>query len=449
VEETLPPAPSRRRALPIALIILATLVGIASVFALWAKRQLLETESWSTTTGELIQNEDIQVAVADFITTSIYDNVDVQGALAERLPPQLAPLAGPIAGALRNVTDDVALKALQQPKVQSLWVDANEAAHGKLIDLIEDRGDFVSTGGGVVTLDLKGILDEIVAELGIGGKAVEALPEDVATIELVRSDELEAAQKGVNALQVAGWALTALTLLLFAAAIAAGRGRRRETFRAVGFSFIVIGVVALVARGLAGDALVSALSDTPATDPPITATFDIGTSLLQEAGISILAYGIVIVLLASLAGPSEPAVAARRSIAPYLQQPIYAYGLVAILLLLLFWWDPVIATHRVAPSVVLIVLALIGIEVLRRQLAREHPIGDQRPTLGHALSAAGHRLRSGSSSPGVPAGGGPAGSAAPSPQERIALLERLASLRDSGAITEDEYAAEKAAIQRP
>ncbi len=75
------PAPSRRRALPIALIILATLVGIASVYALWAKRQLLETESWATTSEQLIQNEDVQVAVADFITTSIYENVDVSGAL--------------------------------------------------------------------------------------------------------------------------------------------------------------------------------------------------------------------------------------------------------------------------------------------------------------------------------------------------------------------------------
>ena len=37
-----------RRALPIVLIILATIIGIVSVFALWSKRQLLETETWTT-----------------------------------------------------------------------------------------------------------------------------------------------------------------------------------------------------------------------------------------------------------------------------------------------------------------------------------------------------------------------------------------------------------------
>ncbi len=84
-----------RRALPIILIVLATIVGVVSVFALWAKRQLLETDTWSTTSEELIQNAEIQDALSTFIVTAIYDNVDVDAAIAERLPPELAPLAGP------------------------------------------------------------------------------------------------------------------------------------------------------------------------------------------------------------------------------------------------------------------------------------------------------------------------------------------------------------------
>ena len=91
-----------RRWLPITLIVLATIIGIVSVFALWAKRQLLETETWGDTSEELIQNAEIQDALADFVVTTIYDNVDVEQELANQLPPQLAPLAGPISGALRN-----------------------------------------------------------------------------------------------------------------------------------------------------------------------------------------------------------------------------------------------------------------------------------------------------------------------------------------------------------
>jgi hypothetical protein len=203
-----------RRALPITLIVLATIIGVLSVFALWAKRQLLETDTWANTSGELIQDADIQSALSTFLVTTIYDNVDVEAALAERLPPQVAPLAGPVSGALRSAADNVATKALEQPKVQQLWVDANRAAQAKLIALIEDKGEFVSTTGGVVTLDLKSLLEAVTAQLGLGAKLVAKLPPETTSIEVMQSNELSAAQKGVNLLQTAAWALTAITLLL-------------------------------------------------------------------------------------------------------------------------------------------------------------------------------------------------------------------------------------------
>jgi hypothetical protein len=44
-----------------------------------------------------------------------------------------------------------------------------------------------------------------------------------------------------------------------------------------------------------------------------------------------------------------------------------------MLLLLLFWLDPVIATHRIVPSLLLILFAALGTEMLRRQVIREFP----------------------------------------------------------------------------
>ena len=56
-----------------------------------------------------------------------------------------------------------------------------------------------------------------------------------------------------------------------------------------------------------------------------------------------------------------------------MREPAYAYGGLAALLLLVFWWDPVIATHRVVPSLLLIAFAALGTEMLRRQVIREFP----------------------------------------------------------------------------
>ncbi len=440
-----------RHALPIILVVLATVIGIVSVFALWAKRQLLETETWTTTSEELIQNADIQDALSTFIVTAIYDNVDVEAALAERLPPQLAPLAGPVAGALRSGADDLALKALEQPKVQQLWVQANAAAQSKLIALIEDKGQFVSTTGGVVTLDLKSLLESVTAQLGLPGKLVAKLPPAATSIEVMNSDELAAAQKGVNLLQTAAWVLTALTLLLYALAIYLAGGRRRETLRSVGFSFIVIGAIVLFARSAAGNAVVGSLSEAASNDAAVTATYSIGTSLLLETGQAIVAYGIVVLLAAWLAGPTSWATSVRRAITPYLRQPRFAYGGLAFLLVLLFWWDPVVATHRLVPSLLLIAFAVLGTETLRRQVIREFPDHVTTGSPAGMAQSIADQMREGRERVAgrreARAATATATAAPVSPaDQRLAQLERLAQLRESGVLSDAELDAEKQRI---
>jgi hypothetical protein len=430
-----------RRTLPITIIVLATIIGIVSVFALWAKRQLLETDTWRTTSEELIQHPDIQSALNTFIVTAIFDNVDVEAELADRLPPQVKPLAGPIAGALRSAADTVVAKALSEPKVQQLFVDASAAAQSKLIALIDDKGEFVSTTGGVVTLDLTSVLTSVTAELGLPDVASK-LPPQASSIEIMKSSELDAAQTGLKLLKTVGYVLTALVLLLYAAAILLAGDRRRQTLRAVGFSFIFVGVVVLFARGAGGNLVVGSLSEAASSDAAVSAAYNIGTSLMLETGQSILAYGIVIVLAAWLAGPTRWATSIRHRLTPYLRQPRYAYGGLALLLLLLFWWDPVVATHRLVPSLLLIVFAALGTEMLRRQVIREFP--DHVTTGSPAGVAQGiaERMRAGRE--GRVATAGPPVAATGDP--RVAELERLAGLHESGALTDEEFAAEKARV---
>ncbi len=365
--------PRTRRVLPIVLILLATLIGIVSVLALWAKRQALETDTWVDTSAELLEDETISDAVGDFLVSALFDNVDVEARIAAQLPPEAEALAGPVAGGLRQLADRAADQALQSAQAQAIWEDANRAAHERLLALLDDEGEFASTAGGTVTLDLKGLVTQLASNIGLPSGLADKLPPEAASIEIMKSDELDAAQTGVKALRTIAYVLTALALILYALAIFLARNRRRETLRAVGFSFLVVGLVALLARNAGGSAITSALASTAAAEPPIENTWEIGTSLLKETGQSLVAYGIVIVLAAWLAGPSSWATSIRHALTPYLRQPAYAYGGLAVLLLLLFWWDPVIATHRLVPSLLLIVFLAIGVEALRRQVIREFP----------------------------------------------------------------------------
>ncbi len=365
----------RGRLVPTILIVIASILLFLSAFAIWAKRQLLETDTWVETSSELLEDDDIEVALANFIVTELYANVDVEARVAQILPPELQGLAGPAAGALRELALRTAEEALSRPAVQSLWEEANRAAHEKLLAVIDD-GDAAQDGE--VTLDLGTIVGSIGEEVGVGANLADKLPANAAQLEILKADQLEAAQTGVRILKTLVWLLAAIAIVLFALAIYLARGRRRETARATGIALVVVGALVLLGHKLAGNAVVDSLTTTAAAEPAANATWTIGTSQLVAIGQAALVYGVVLILGAWFAGPTSWATSARRAIAPYMSQPYIAYAVLAVLLILIFWWGPTEATKRLIPSLLLIVLAVIGFEALRRQVVREFP--DARPS---------------------------------------------------------------------
>jgi hypothetical protein len=80
-----------------------------------------------------------------------------------------------------------------------------------------------------------------------------------------------------------------------------------------------------------------------------------------------------------LAGPGRRAVAVRRFLAPYLRDhPVATYAVVVVLFLLWLSFIPGINNlGQVLVIVALAVLAVVGVEVLRRQTAREFPPGPE------------------------------------------------------------------------
>ena len=162
----------------------------------------------------------------------------------------------------------------------------------------------------------------------------------------MKSDELGLAQDLLDAFQSLVAVLVILAFGLYALAVFLARGWRREALRAVGIGFFIAGAGVLVARSLAGDAVVSSLAGNESVEPAVQATWTIGTSLLEEAAWAMVASGVVIFLGAWLAGPTAWAVAARRGLAPYLREPRYAYGAFALVALLLLASGPRIAGRR-------------------------------------------------------------------------------------------------------
>jgi len=359
-------APRQRRGVVFTLIAIASLIGFLAVFAIWANRQLLETDTWTDTSSKLLEDEEIRTQVSFFMVDALYANVDVQAELEQGLPPRLQRLAGPLSGAIRQLAQRLADEALQRPRVQELWEDANRNAQETLLEVVEEGGDEP------VTLDIGTIVAQLGQQLGVEDAAAK-LPPGVAEIEIASNENVVKVNKALDLLRTLAWVLTVIALALFALAIYLADGWRREALRTIGFAFIGVGIAVLVARSLAGSTVVNAVASTEAVKPAADNAWSIGTSLLNDQGGAMIFYGLFIVIGAWLAGPRGFARSARRAIAPILERRAIAYFALAIILLLLFWWSPTPGFQRLPTALLLIALSIVGLEFLRNRAIKDFP----------------------------------------------------------------------------
>ena len=449
MNDNVPDAPrvshSRRR-LPFVLIGIASLLAFVAIFALWANRQLLDTENWTETSSELLEDEAIRGQTAVFLVDQLYANVDVQGQLEgalEGLSPRAGALAGPASGALKDLAVRATDRLLERPRPQALWEEANRRAHRRFLDVVEGGGEVVATQGGEVTLDLKALLGQTEQRVGVGGRAQAAIAEDAAQVAIMKSDQLELVQDAVRFLRAAAIVLVVLALGLLALGVYLATGWRRRALRAAGFGLLLAGVAALVARSFVGDAVVGALATTEAVRPAAEASWSISTSLLVEAASATIADGVVLIGAAWLAGPTAWATATRRTLAPYLREPRLAYGALAVIALILLAWGPTPALRRAIPALALLALLALGVEVLRRQTAREFPDTSRQESLQRVrerMAGMGRWVRGGVAHATNVRGGGA------DSVDRLEHLERLGRLRAAGVLDGPEFEREKARL---
>jgi hypothetical protein len=379
---------SRRRSwLVWGLVVLATLLLLVSSMTVWTKRQLLDTDAWTDSATQLLADDQIRGLLSSRIADLLNQRVDVQAQLEQRLPPRAQSAAPAVAAAIESATTRVVETFLSTARAQTLWENINRRAHKAIVNVLEgkDAGP-ISTANGDVVLDLRPMIAQIATRLGIEDRLKQGADPNTGEIVILRSDQLETAQTAVRVFRFLTIFLAIAVLVLYALAVYLAHPRRRIVLAGVGTSLLLSGLILAIVRREAGNLIVDSLVKVDANKHAVLTAWLVETNLLHDIAIALIAYGLLAILAAFLAGPSRPATAIRRWAAPTMKDhPALVYAAAAVLFLIVIAWGPTSANRQLVGTLILAALFFGGLEIWRRQTIREFASGEagdaQKPAL--------------------------------------------------------------------
>jgi hypothetical protein len=354
------------------VIVLACVLAIVSVVVVFARNELLDTDTYVATVAPLASNPAIQTQVANQVSSNLIAKTNVEARIRNQLPARAAGLAAPIASGLENVTYQLTLKAVESPQFEKIWVGANRASHAQLVNLLTgtDNGT-VSSKNGRITLNLGQVEINVKKKLDAKGITVFDKIPAVKGVNFVlfQSKSLAKTQQMIRLLNKVVVVLPIVTILLFAAGIALARNRRKGLVRAA-FGLAISMALVLVVLAVATNQYLGSLSNGQSVAAN-QAVISIVTNGLRETIRIILIVSAAIAILALVAGNAwlRTWAAERRRPRWMTEGPTHSFlarhhrglqwGVLGLALLILVIWSS--PTTMVA--IVLIVVALV-IDVL-------------------------------------------------------------------------------------
>jgi hypothetical protein len=328
VEELHTSAPARRRTfrwrslLAVLLIVFGCVLAPVAGVSVWVHNQVSNTDRFVRTMSPLVDDPDVQNALTNRLTATVFQYVDVQGiaddavtALGNQgLPPQvtdrLSTLTPTLTSAVTGFVHDKIAELVASPQFASVWNQAITTAHNQMNAVLSGDSKGIVIKGDTVYLDLAPFIDLAKQRLSAAGlTAVNLVPEVHPTVALAKADTLVRAQSAYSALNTVARVLPWTVLLLLVVGVYLARNRYRALVGAglgLALSMVVLAAGLLVARSLL-------VGEVPTAAAPATASgFDIVVAYLRLGLRTLLVLGLVLALAGYLGGRSESAMRVRR-----------------------------------------------------------------------------------------------------------------------------------------
>ncbi|MEU5400733.1 hypothetical protein ABZ348_15745 [Streptomyces sp. NPDC005963] len=294
------------------LIVIGCVLAPLGAVAAWSADEVGNTDRYVDTVAPLASDADVQNAVATRVTDAVMEHIDLNSVLEgvapadrPRLTKALGKLGDSLESALRSFVHDKSQEVVASDAFKTVWVDANRKVHDAVDKaLTGNGGGAVKLTNDAVKIDLGPVVDQVKQRLVDDGlTAAERIPEVNAEFTVFKSEDIGKVKTGFRLLQIAGFWLPVLALLLVVVGVLLAVRRRRALVAAalgVAFALLLLGAALTGFRAVYLDALPSDVSQSAAGS-----VYDALVRYLRTTVRTVVALGIVVALAAWLTGPGR------------------------------------------------------------------------------------------------------------------------------------------------
>jgi hypothetical protein len=306
------------------LIILASLLALLAVVAVWANSIIRDTDRYVATMAPLAANPDVQQAVTNRVTNAVLKQIDVDGLVAQLsqaakekgVPPKAAGLInnldGPITSGLKELVSATVMRVVSSNAFQTAWTNANRRAHNAVDEALTGSAEgVVSLQNNQVAIDVGPIVAQVKDRLVSSGFSVASkIPNVHTNFVVIQGKDVGKIKSYLRILEIIGNWLPIIAVLIAAAGVFLATHRRRALIGAalgVFLAMVVLGVGLTVFRAVYLDHLPLGTNADAAG-----AVYDSLVRFLRSSVRAVGALALVTAIGAFLVGPARAAVFTRH-----------------------------------------------------------------------------------------------------------------------------------------
>lgn len=287
-------------AFSVALLIVGSLL-------FWLGNTIVNTDQFVKTVTPIVQNQEVQIAVADYTTEQIYSNFDAQSYISQALPPRAEFLAPTLTSQLRSSTKNILVNVLGSTTFQEKWKTVVANAHQKFISAIQANG----SDGSFDINELYQGLSNSLQSTPLSFLSDRQLPPKVGSIQILSGTWISTSYTVINNISL--WRTLTIVLFFITAALSIylSKQRRKAVIRlsTISASMLFITIISLrIIREIA------ASSVEPVYSEAVRQTVQILFNPLVVQLCTVIAALVLIAVISWLSGDSKNAVVVREKI---------------------------------------------------------------------------------------------------------------------------------------